>query len=348
MDRYEKSLRVGLSAILWALLIRLFAGGLAVKAAEFLARPDAAAFLIYLETGRYVRSSSSSDERMVFCPESAQPLQQETIPVVEATEPAPVPEEGSEEPVAFTREDADGISMYYACDLRPDIKALLLEQLNLTPSGEGPRVLIYSTHSTESYTPAGEGYVESAAYRTLDEGYNMLSIDRFVAEALEDLGIGVVLDDSFHDYPSYNGAYSHARKSVKAYLEEYPTIQLVLDLHRDASGTESQQLRTLASTGGEDCAQLMLVMGTNAGGLEHDHWQENLSLALKLQVLLERLCPGITRPVCLRSQRFNQDLSPGCLLVEIGAAGNTRDEALKAAAILARAVGTLLESAESG
>ena len=359
MDRYEKSLRVGLSAILCALLVRLSAGALATKVTAFLARPDTAAFLLYLETGRNVRSSLSEEAQIAFSPQSAEPVPQETMPPEtireseppaerEPTEAQEAPEEGSEAPVAFTREDAEGITMYYACGLRPDIKALLLAPVELTPPEEGPRVLIYSTHSTESYTRSGEVYAESADYRTLDQNYNMLSVGSFVARQLEEMGIQTLVDGTFHDYPSYNAAYAHARKSVKEYLAEYPSIQLVLDLHRDASDSGNGQLRTLAVSGGEDCAQLMLVMGTDAAGLKHDRWQENLSLALKLQVLLERLCPGITRPVCLRAQRFNQDLSPGCLLVEIGAAGNTRAEALKAAGILARAVGMLLENAEAG
>ena len=346
MDCREKALRVGLSAVLCAVILRLFAGGLAGRAAAFLARPEMRAFLFYLETGRDVRSSLSEDA-VVFSPESPEPVNPSPPPAEPETsapeQEATQPEEGSEEPVEFTREDAEGVAMYYGCDLRPDVKALLLSPSVLPRSESGPRVLIYSTHSTESYTPGEEVYAESAAYRTLDGDYNMLSVGGFVAQRLEELGVETLVDDSVHDYPSYNGAYGHARKSIRSLLAEHPSVQLVLDLHRDASDTAAGQLRTLAA-GGEDCAQLMLVMGSDAGGLKHDHWQENLSLALKLQVLLERLHPGITRPVCLRAQRFNQDLSPGCLLVEIGAAGNTRAEALQAADVLARGVAELLKT----
>ena len=119
------------------------------------------------------------------------------------------------------------------------------------------------------------------------------------------------------------------------FLEEYPTIQLVLDLHRDASGG-ARQLRTLAQSQGRDCAQLMVIVGTN-----YDTWEENLSLALKLHAQLEAQCPGITRPLQLREQRFNEDLSPGGLLIEVGSAGNTRDEALRAAEELANAIAAL-------
>ena len=112
----------------------------------------------------------------------------------------------------------------------------------------------------------------------------------------------------------------------------------MLDLHRDAADTPSGQLRTLAATDAGASAQLMLVMGSSASGLKHPNWEQNLSLALKLQAVLERETPGITRSTVLRAQRFNQDLSPGCLLVEVGAAGNTHDEALRAAGKLAEGI----------
>ena len=160
----------------------------------------------------------------------------------------------------------------------------------------------------------------------------MLSIGRRVQALLGESGIVAVQDTSLHDYPSYNGSYADARKSIKKLLVEYPTIQMVLDLQRDPSGGASQ-MRTLAHVDGSDSAQLMIVVGTN-----YDTWEENLSLALKLHAQLETACPGITRPLQLRGQRFNEDLSPGGLLIEVGAAGNSHDEALTAAGELAKAI----------
>lgn len=204
-------------------------------------------------------------------------------------------------------------------------------------------MLIYSTHSTESYTQGQEPYPETAPYRTLEKGCNMLSLGKALEEALLDRGIPVLRDETIYDYPSYNSAYGSSRKSLRAYLRAYPSIVLALDLHRDAADTGSGQLRTLAQTDGENSAQLMLVVGTDARGLVHPNWEENLSIGLKLQALLERLSPGLTRPTCLRPQRFNQDLSPGCLIVEIGGAGNTRQEALRTIPVLAQAIEELLE-----
>lgn len=216
---------------------------------------------------------------------------------------------------------------------------LIAQPLNWDLTADGPTVLIVHTHATESYTrEPEEDYKESSAYRTLDERYNMISVGAEVARLLEEGGVGVIHDRVLHDYPSYNGSYNHARKSIESYLKQYPTIRLVLDIHRDASGDNKNQLHTEATVGGEKSAQIMLVVGTNASGLKHPNWEQNLALGLKLHVQLERLAPGICRYVNLRAQRFNQDESPGALIVEVGGAGNSHDEALRAAGMLAQAI----------
>ena len=134
--------------------------------------------------------------------------------------------------------------------------------------------------------------------------------------------------------------------SIAAYLEAYPSIRLVLDLHRDAAETSFGQLVTQCAIGSETAAQLMMVVGTDASGLEHPAWQENLSLALKLQALLERQNPGICRTLNLNRNRYNQHLGHRALLIEIGAAGNTLPEAALAAEALARAIIELRYGAE--
>jgi stage II sporulation protein P len=172
----------------------------------------------------------------------------------------------------------------------------------------------------------------------------MVSVGAYVAKRLEEAGISVLHDTILHDEPSYNAAYNNSRKSVQAYLQEHPSICLVLDLHRDSIQDEAgNQLAHTVFAQGTTVAPLMLVVGTDYGGLEHPNWQENLSLALKLQLQLEDLCPGICRNINLRTQRFNQDLSPGALIVEIGAAGNTHAEALTATEVLAQAILSLAE-----
>ena len=241
----------------------------------------------------------------------------------------------------FTAQDGANIALYNTAGVDLDPETAIL-QAPAWPEADGPKVLIYSSHATESYQKNGENYTETAAYRTLDSGFNMLSLGAALEDALKARGIPVLRDEALHDYPSYNDSYISSRKSAQAYLDEYPSLCLVLDLHRDASSGK-QQLRPLAQTGSGTAAQIMLVVGTDRGNRIHPNWRKNFSLALRLQTLLERVSPGITRPVNIRSQRFNQDLSPGALLIEIGGAGNTHQEALASTDILAQAIEALLQ-----
>ena len=326
MDTHRNVLRLGAAALVCALVFRLASQGLPEKIAAWINQPQVAAFLIYLETGRDVRFSLSSQ---VFSPEFA------------AESAAPLFSDLPEDKPVFVPEDADRVQMYYACDLRPDLGSLISQPLEWDLTAPEPTVLILHTHTTESYTKTTEDYKESSAWRTLDENYNMLSVGDVLGQTLAKNGITAIHDRELHDYPSYNGSYSDARKSIAAYLEEYPSIRLVLDLHRDAADTQDGQLRTAVNLDGQQTARLMLVMGTDAAGLTHPDWEENLSLALKLHATLEDQAPGIMRPLILRAQRFNQDMHPGTLLVEVGAAGDSHGEALAAARQLAKAIVTL-------
>lgn len=321
MDRQHQALGLGAWVIALAVAARLSAGWLVQPMQKLLSDPNIQSFLVYIETGRKVRFSSSIGSLANSDGESPGPvgLSQQVLPV-------------------FSGTDAAAVKIKYACSLEPDLEALMAAPLDWNLLGTAPSVLILHTHATESYTKNGEDYTESSAWRTLDENYNMLSVGDRVAQILSAGGITVIHDRELHDYPSYNGSYSDARETIRYYLEKYPTIRLVLDLHRDAAGDGSSQLRTLATVDGADSAQLMLVMGTSASGLTHPDWEENLSLALKLQTVLEQIAPGVTRPITLRAQRFNQDLSAGALLVEVGAAGNTHAEALRAAQVLAEGI----------
>lgn len=334
MDHDNRSLRVGAAVIACALLLRLGAGGFFLPAVRFLSQPNIASLLIYLETGRIVRFSDSSGDSTVSAGIAPAP----TDPVEISTQPE------SALPV-FSAADAQMVD-FYGAELTADPGDLLEMPLNWDLTGAEPTVLIYHTHATESFTPSpGEHYTESSAFRTLSEDYNMVSIGSRVAALLEDGGITVIHDRTLHDYPAYNTSYNSSRTAVQAYLEQFPSIRLVLDLHRDASGDNSNQMTTSATVNGADSAQLMLVVATGTSARPVPDWRENLALGLKLQVQLERIAPGICRYVNLRASRFNQDLSPGALLIEVGAAGNTHPEAIKAAEVLAEAILELAKGA---
>jgi stage II sporulation protein P len=175
----------------------------------------------------------------------------------------------------------------------------------------------------------------------------MISVGAHLARLLEAGGIRVIQDTAIHDAYSYSQAYFNSRKSMEDYLKEYPSIRLVLDLHRDAiEDAGGNQIAQTVFSNGTVLAPLMLVVGTNYGGYIHPEWRENLALALKLQTQLEGICPGICRDISLRSDRFNQDLSTGALLVEVGASGNTREQALRAVEMLAQGILSLAHGSQ--
>ena len=125
-------------------------------------------------------------------------------------------------------------------------------------------------------------------------------------------------------------------------MEEYPSISLVLDIHRDAiSDADGSPYKVVSGVAGVNAAQMSFIIGSDGGGLEHEGWRENLKLAAALQQRLTEDYPTLMRPVSVRNSRYNQHVSPGALLVERGAAGNSLDEALLSARLLGQAIGQL-------
>ena len=314
----QKVLRTGAWVVACAIALRLLSTR--VDSFRVQVSPRLISYMIFMQTGRVVRAQAQEE----------QPTVGETT--VAAAPPAAV----------FDGEAAECVQLFESSGWKVDLQALISQSLEWDLTEDAPQVLILHTHATESYTKDGAQYQEVAAFRTLDEQHNMLRVGEALAETLRAWDIQVIHDTTLHDYPSYTGSYNNSRKTAQKYLEEYPSIKLVLDIHRDAVElTGGRQMDTSATVDGQEAAQLMLVVGTNAGGLTHPQWQENLALALKLHVQLEQENPGIMRPLYLRTERFNQDLLPGALLVEVGAAGNTLEEALRAARALGRAIGAL-------
>lgn len=217
-----------------------------------------------------------------------------------------------------------------------DAEALVSQPLSYSIDGGSPRVLILHTHTTESYFEQD---------RSVDETKNMTAVGKIIAERLEKGGIGAIHDTTVHDYPSYNGAYTRAAATIKNNLAENPGIKIVLDIHRDAVATQDgTKLKLAADINGEKSAQIMFVVGTDAQ-LAHDNWQENLKLALKLQRRANELYPNLMRPINLREQRFNQQLSTGSIIIEIGTNGNTLEEAKKAAELISDVIISVLSEA---
>ncbi len=333
MNWEGRCIRTGAAAVLLAGMLRLTASGFFAPLEQALEDPLLTSFLVYTQTGRVVRLTPE--------PPPAPAISQ-TAP------PAPSrPEEAEKLPV-FSADDAARIAVTYQCDYQPDMGSLLEQELDWDLHTDQPSVLILHTHTCESYTRCpGDTYEESGDYRTLDPGYNVLSLGELVANRLEEAGIHVIHDTAFHDYPSYNSSYTNAADSTQAILDANPGIQFVLDLHRDAADTPTGQLVTECAIGSELSAQLMMVVGTDAGGLDNPGWEGNLSVALKLHALLEQENPGICRPINFTYHRYNQHLGPHALIVEVGAAGNTLPQAKLAANALADAIIALSNGTDS-
>ncbi len=236
-----------------------------------------------------------------------------------------------------------GLYLYNRTDRPVDLAAALSQPLSFTlaPAQAGPQLLIIHTHTTEAYTPDGtDVYTPSDNNtRTLEEEYNMLRVGDEMERVFTEMGLSVIHDRGIYDYPKYNGSYTRSGPAVEHYLEQYPTIKLVLDVHRDAlAGSDGTIYKAVTAVDGSKTAQIMLVVGT---GESHPNWQENLALAAKLQKSLDTLYPTLARPIALRQSAYNQDLSPGFLLVEVGSHGNTLQEALAGARTFARCAGAV-------
>ena len=250
----------------------------------------------------------------------------------EATQPAPV--------ISFSPEEAEAILFRGNCSYEVD-KAALLQQPLDWPDSAGPKLLIIHSHSCEAYTPCeGHSYQPSADYRTLDLQNNVVAVGDELAQALAARGVELIHDRTLNDYPDYNRSYAVAREKIQAYLEQYPSIVMVLDLHRDAL---EKPVREIVELDGQAVAPLMLVIGTDEGGLHHPNWANNLSCGLKLQALANRETPELMKRISFRKQRFNGDLTGGSLIVEVGSTENTLPEACAAMPYLAAYVAQLLQ-----
>ena len=238
---------------------------------------------------------------------------------------------------------AQGVYIENRPGLALDVAALAEAQLTLSLPEEGPQVLIVHTHGSEAYTPdGGDTYVATGECRTTDTTKSVVRVGDEIAKVLTEMGLTVVHDTGLYDYPEYNGAYDRSLAAVENWLAQYPSIQVVLDVHRDALiGADGTVYKPITTINGEKCAQVMLVMGSNAL-YDHPNWLENLSLAVKVQKEMNTLWPTLARPIGLRENRYNQQTAPGAMLVEVGSHGNTLQEALAAARMFARALGAVL------
>ena len=223
-----------------------------------------------------------------------------------------------------------------------DVAALASAPLDIRlPQQSGPEILIMHTHGSEAYAQEGTNvYNETDTARTTDTQYNIIRVGDEIERIFTEMGLSVIHDRTLYDYPSYNGAYERSRVAVEQYLRDYPSIKIVLEVHRDALvGEDGTVYKAVTEIDGAKTAQVLMVMGSDDGGLPHPNWDKNLSLSMRIQHRMNTLWPGLSRPTILRTSRFNQQLSQGSILVEIGSHGNTLQEALAGSQNFARAAG---------
>lgn len=227
-----------------------------------------------------------------------------------------------------------------------NIAEMLNAPLTFDMKGEGPKILIVHTHGTESYSPEGaEVYQTDKSDRSLDKAQNVVAVGEAMKRVFEERGISVIHDTTLHDHPDFNGSYENSRKTIEGYLAKYPSICMVLDVHRDAFiYDDGSKAKFVSETDGKKVAQLMFVVGTDAGGLNHPKWRENMKLALKLQNHINGRYPTLMRGINLRTERFNGHTTCGSMIIEVGSSGNTLTEAINGAEYGAEAIAEFLNT----
>ena len=246
----------------------------------------------------------------------------------------------------------DNIYLKNNTDLDINLKDFLNGKIgyNITKNSE-PQVLILHTHATESYLMHNENYyTEKDTSRNTDNAYNMVALGKIITDKLNSAGIVTLHDTTQHDYPSYNQSYSRSAKTINEYIKKYPSIKVVIDLHRDSiAANDNDKVKTSVEIDGKKAAQIMLVMGSQSGSIKnYPDWKENLCLAVKLQHTIETTYPSLARSIHFVSKTYNQNLTTGSMLIEIGTDGNTFDEAKYSAELLSNSLITLLDTLQKG
>lgn len=223
-------------------------------------------------------------------------------------------------------------------------KALIAESrlapdFTVEKNGE-PQILIMHTHTTESYEPYERDFYDSSFNsRTTDERMNMVAVGNAIAEQLESAGIGVIHDTTKHDYPSYNNSYDRSRETVSAILEEYPSIKIVLDIHRDAIERESgERIAPVAEIDGKNAAQVMIICGCDDGTMDMPNCMKNFRFACMLQQQMENDYAGLTRPILFDYRKYNQDMTTGSILIEVGGHANSVEQAVYSGELIGKSL----------
>lgn len=264
----------------------------------------------------------------------------------EKVQPAAASSGGKVSTVKYTSSSANLTYKNILISNKAGVSVDVKKQLSIAPDikivkHKKPQVLIVHTHATECYFPEDNGKFDNNwLSRTTDAKKNVISVGEVIAKKLNDAGIVTIHDKTLHDSPAYSGSYDRARSTIKKYLNEYPSIDVVLDLHRDAithaNGTKVKPTATIA---GKKAAQIMISTGCQAGRVTgYSSWLHNFRFGLRVQQACETKYPGLARPLYLVAKKYNHDLNHGALLIEMGSLANTLNEAKYSAQLLSDAL----------
>lgn len=195
-------------------------------------------------------------------------------------------------------------------------------------NSDEPQILIYHTHATESFEPyARDWYDKSFSCKTTERDKNIISVGDKICEQLDAAGVPYIHDTLVHDYPSYDGSYQSSRLAVSKILKEYPSIKICLDIHRDGIEREDgTRIAPVTNIDGSEAAQIMIISCADDGSGNIPDYDKNFRFACALQSALESDWNGLTRPVLFDTRFYNQDLTTGSLLIEVGSHGNSLDQ----------------------
>lgn len=280
-----------------------------------------------------VLSSVENEEKVVESPKEESKEETEEIKEAETGLNTEVIENNV--PEKYTSE-YNGVKIRNETDIKLK-KEMLTPNVNVNTKN----IVIYHTHTCESYTPTENyKYKASGNFRTLDINYSVARVGTELTKYMQHYGYNVIHDTTLYDYPSYSESYDRSLKAVAKILQENENTDVLFDIHRDAIGDSSYA--PTVKIGDDEAAQLMFVIGSNGGGSEHDNWNENLKLAIKIQEKANELYPGLFKPIILRNSRYNQQLAKGASIIEVGATGNTMEQCLNSMKYLSKVLSEVL------